>query len=466
MKEKESASLLVLRGRRRIGKSRLIQEFSKSFKNYFEIQGLGPKEGISRQDQLENFATKLSLRFNSRKKKFEDWTEALSDLATLTRKGEWLILLDEISWMAKADELFPEKFKAVWDSQLKINQKLILVLCGSVSSWIEDNIVRNTVFEGRISLDLTLDELTLPEINQFWEKQNYNFGSLEKMMILSVSGGVPKYLEEILATESAEANVMRLCFKPSGFLFYEYEKIFGEIFQRKSETMEKIVRACLTKKRTPIELSKTLKTNVNSDFTNNLRILELAGFVSRDRFFQFDGSLSKHSHIRVKDNYLRFYLKYIEPLKNRIEKGGKVVSRWGDLPAFESILGLQFENLILANRRLLYPFLNLEDRDVVSAAPYLQKKTTKNLGGCQIDLLIHTTLDLFFLCEMKCRKSIDSSVIKEVQRKMDLLSLPKRSSIKPVLVYEGELYPPHIEKLKSFFYRIIHLSDLYNSAQI
>ena len=280
-------------------------------------------------------------------------------------------------------------------------------------------------------------------------------------MLLSVTGGVPKYLEEVLGSEGAEQNLMHLCFKKGGFLFNEYEKIFQEIFQRRSKGMENIVRACLAAKRTPAELAEALKVPLNSDFSENLRILELSGFLSRDWSFRFDGAASKQSLIRLKDNYLRFYLKHIEPLRPRIEKGGKTVSRWADLKAFESTLGFQFENLILANREALFTPLNIERRDVVSAAPYIQKETNKNRGGCQIDLLIHIDLDVFYLCEMKCKRQIDSSVIREVQRKLDVLSVPKRSSVKPVLIYEGELYPPHRETLEEFFYRIIAMSDLY-----
>lgn len=460
LKQKTTASLVVLRGRRRIGKSRLVEEFSKCFEHSIEIQGLGPKDSHSGKTQLSHFAEILSLKLNKRKKYFESWTEALFELSNQTQKGEWLILLDEISWMADGDPYFPQRIKEAWDTQFKKNPKLILVLCGSVSSWIEDEIVKNQAFEGRISVDLTLEELKLPEIEKFWSYRKVRLGSFEKMLILSVTGGIPKYLEEVLSADSAEENLMRLCFHPTGFLFNEYSKIFGEIFQRRAKTMEALVRQCLLARLTPSQLAQKLRTPLNSDFSERLRILELAGFLSRDILFHFDGSPSKFSQIRVKDNYLRFYLKQIEPEKPRILKGGKIFSKLSDLKSYESVLGRQFENLILANRELLYPFLGLEFRNIVSAAPYFQSKTTKTKGACQVDLLVQSDLDVFFLCEMKCKRTLDLSVVREIQRKMDVIKLPKRSSLKPVLIYEGEILEQYQERYEEFFHRIVPFSKI------
>lgn len=460
LKQKKSASLVVLRGRRRIGKSRLIKEFGGQFKNYFEIQGLGPKDGTTLKTQLDYFANELSIRFNARKENFQDWTEALHALARHCEKGEWLILLDEISWLAKGDPFFAEKIKSIWDSKFKNNPHLILVLCGSVSSWIEEEIVKNKVFEGRISLDLTLQELNLLEIQKFWDQQKIKMGTFEKIMILSVTGGVPKYLEEVLTKESAEQNLMRLCFLQSGFLYNEFEKIFKEIFQKKSTLMEKIVRELLISKKTPSSLAASLDLPLNQEFSENIRILELSGFITKDTTFHYDGSPSKFNYLRLKDNYLRFYLKFIEPLKARIQSGGKKITRWSDLNNPYGILGLQFENLLLANRDLIYKFLKLEDRDIVVASPYVQRKTSKIKNGCQIDLLIQTQLDVFYLCEFKCKKQIDSDIINEVKKKMDALKLPKRSSLKSVLIYEGETSPNTKELLEEFFYKTISFSEL------
>lgn len=461
LKRKKSASLVCLLGRRRIGKSALIQEFGEEFDRFVEIQGLGPSEFSSNQDQLNHFSYALSEIFNIKKPHFEDWTEAFSELAQLTQKMKTLILLDEISWMGKHDNLFAAKIKSAWDTKWKKNPNLILVLCGSVSAWIEENILKNTAFEGRISLEINLKELSLSDINKFWIDRHYHMGALEKMIVLSVTGGVPKYLEEVLRTSSASENIVQLCFNTNGFLYNEFDKIFKEIFQRRSSTLDKIVRACLLNKFSPTQLAKKLKMDQNSDFTEALHILEISGFLSRDYYFKPDsGMASKLSHLRINDNYLRFYLKMIEPLKMKIEKGGKKIHHLHDLKGFESLMGLQFENLILANRFLIHEKLFVNDSQIISSAPYIQKKTSQTRGGCQIDLLIHTQLDVFFLCEFKCQKTISTHVIKDVKKKIDFLKIPKRSALKPVLIYLGDLDPNYESDFNEFFHKLIPFSEL------
>ena len=121
--------------------------------------------------------------------------------------------------------------------------------------------------------------------------------------------------------------------------------------------------------------------------------------------------------VTVKDNYLRFYLKHIAPMRDKIRTGAKEIKSLAEIKNMKATLGFQFENLILANRSTLYPFLGLTSNEIHSSAPYTQKKKVKNKGACQVDLLIHTFLGVFFLCEFKCKKTIDQSIIQEVQKK-------------------------------------------------
>jgi AAA+ ATPase superfamily predicted ATPase len=465
LRQKKISSLVCVLGRRRIGKSRLIAEFGSTFESYISIQGLGPDSKPTNKDQLKHFSEKLAQHFKTGVESFNDWDQAFHSLAVKTSKGSHLILLDEISWMGGKDEHFSAKLKDAWDSHFKKNPKLILVLCGSVSSWIEDNLLNNTSFAGRVSLALNLGELSLKEINQFWDKSNYHFGQLEKILILSVCGGVPKYLEEILKNKSAEQNIIKLCFTKNGLLYNEFASIFTEIFGKRSNTFEKIIQLCLIQKLSPNEVAKKLKKTLNSELSRDLHILEISGFLARDYSFRPDGQASKISHLRVKDNYLRFFLKIIAPMKMRIEKGGVKVETLYQIPGFDSILGLQFENLILGNRQLIYPELNLKTGQIIAAAPHIQRKTTTNKGACQIDLLIQTDFDVYFVCEFKCQKIIDRTIVSKMQKKLKILSVPKRSGVKPVLVYAGEIHPPHLEEISNYFYKIISFQDLIKFGQ-
>ena len=191
------ASLVVCRGRRRIGKSTLIEQFAQVFPHFYEFQGLAPREQMTNADQLENFGNQLNTQLNLPHLKLRNWNEAFALLARMTEKNKVLIFLDEISWMAARDRDFAGQLKIAWDTIFKSNSQLMLVLCGSVSSWIDTNILNSADFMGRVSLSIDLRELPLADCNQFWKTAGSDASVLEKFRMLAVTGGVPRYLEEI-----------------------------------------------------------------------------------------------------------------------------------------------------------------------------------------------------------------------------------------------------------------------------
>jgi uncharacterized protein len=194
--KKKTASLLVVKGRRRVGKSRLIEEFAKN-QPYYKFTGLAPVDGISAQDQRNEFARKLRQQFGIPEVKTNDWGELFIFLAREVQKSKAIILFDEISWMASGDKTFLSKLKNVWDDHLSKNPKLIFILCSSVSVWLDENILKSTAFFGRISWTLSLDPLPLCDSNKMLEAQGFKATAFEKCKILSVTGGIPWYIEQM-----------------------------------------------------------------------------------------------------------------------------------------------------------------------------------------------------------------------------------------------------------------------------
>jgi len=118
-----------------------------------------------------------------------------------------------------------------------------------------------------------------------------------------------------------------------------------------------------------------------------LHDLETAGFIEKDYSWKFlTGKKTKACKYRIKDNYVRFYLKYIDPNKDLIKRGGFEERSLSSLPAWQIIMGLQFENLVLSNRREIYKLLDISVDDIIYDNPFFQKKTLRQ-EGCQIDYL-------------------------------------------------------------------------------
>jgi len=187
---KKSASLVVIKGRRRIGKSRLTDEFARQIRRYASshFQGLPPSAKLTAEREREDFAQQLARQLKVPAPRADDWNTLLWTLADRTRTGRQLIILDEINWMGMQDATFLGKLKNAWDMHFAKNPQLILILSGSMSSWIERNILHHTGFLGRVSLDLTLSELPLATCNLFWGEERHRVTPYEKLRLLAVTG--------------------------------------------------------------------------------------------------------------------------------------------------------------------------------------------------------------------------------------------------------------------------------------
>lgn len=452
-KNRNIAGMIVCSGRRRIGKSTLIEHFGEK-KKFVEFYGLAPREKLTNKDQLTHFGEQVGLRFNLPPMKFDNWNQALDTLAGLTAHGPIIIFLDEISWMAGKDKDFAAKLKGVWDTKFKKNPQLLLVICGSVSSWIQDNILNDKGFVGRVSLFLHLDEMPLFDANKFWGKKQIS--AYEKFKILCVTGGVPRYLEEIQPNLTAEQNLKKSCFSAGGVLVEEFDKIFGDIFEKKAPEFIKIVQELTNGSLEMSQLCEKLGLQQSGTFTKKMNVLVQSGFVSKDYVWNGTSKKIKNFKFRLKDNYLRFYLKYIQPKKELINLGVYKELHLEDLPGWETIMGLQFENLVLNNLNSIIQLLEIPPSSIISASPYFQH-ATQRAKACQIDLLIQTK-HTFYVCEIKFRKKIQPDIIETMKNKIETLKIPKTIFVRPVLIYEGELSPKILQE--GFFSHTIAFSDL------
>lgn len=454
---KRSASLVVVRGRRRIGKSRLVEEFAKGH-TFFQLSGIAPVKGTNKQVQRDVFAQQLARQLGLPEIRAYDWSELFSLLARYAKQGRVVILLDEISWMGSKDSTFLGKLKNAWDLEFKKNAELILILCGSVSTWIEKNIVNSTAFFGRVSLHITLDELPLADCNTLLSKQGFSGSVYEVFKLLSVMGGVPWYLENIYPDRNADDNIKRLCFTKEGLLFHEFDKIFHDLFQKRGDLYKKIIEILSGGPcdfNTICQKLNYKKSGVISEYLDNL---VKSGFISRDYTWLIkSGKSSRLSHFRLSDNYLRFYLKYILPNSTKI-----IADNFADnsfLPSlWDAAMGFQFENLVLKNRKIIKQLLNLSPQDVVADNPFFQRKSSTQ-PGCQIDYLIQTRLNTLFACEIKFSKNeIKTNIIEEMQHKIANLILPKGFSCFPVLIHVNGVSEAVIDS--DYFTRIIDFATL------
>jgi hypothetical protein len=128
------------------------------------------------------------------------------------------------------------------------------------------------------------------------------------------------------------------------------------------------------------------------------------------------------------------------------------------LPGWEGIMGLQFENLVVHNFKALWKVLNLPGEEVIMDGPFFQTATSKQ-PGCQIDYMIQTRFSNLFICEIKFSKDpIGTKVIEEMEEKIKRLKVPKRFSIRPVLVHVNGVEGAVLDQ--EYFDKIINFGQL------
>ena len=171
------------------------------------------------------------------------------------------------------------------------------------------------------------------------------------------------------------------------------------------------------------------------------------------------GAELRERRFRLRDNYSRFYLKYIERSKGVIDAGTFSFVSLEELEGIDSVMGLAFENLVVNNYRELIPYLHLDGTLVTSAGPYRRARVKSRRGdsGCQVDLLIQTRRAIYFV-EVKRKHEIGREIIDEVDRKVRSVRRPEGVSARTALVYAGHLSP--VAAADGYFDAIIPFSRL------
>ena len=441
---KSVSSFVTCRGRRRVGKSTLIERFAEcSDARFIKIEGIKPSPSTTDEDERRSFAEQLALQTGAERACPMNWLDAFVRLSKEIRDdGRTVVLLDEVSWMGAFDPMFAPTLKIAWDNHLKKHDRLVFVVCGSVSTWIRDNIIGNKAFYGRRSADIVVPELQLRECVKFWGDRAETLSEREILDVLSVTGGIPKYLEEINPSLSSRDNIRNLCFFPNSLLRLDFDEMFEDVVTRQPKLSGRILRVLAGGAKSVTEIAASLGVKKSGDITDALEQLVESGMAARDSGTNpATGVAARERPYRLKDNYSRFYLKYVEPSKESIDADAFAFSGLEQFKGWETDMGLQFENLVVNNFRELLAPLRLDRVMIRSAAPFRRAGSTKTgRKGCQIDMLVQTE-EAFYVVEIKRQAHIGHDIIEEVREKCRLLPHPPLVSIRTALVYSGELAP-------------------------
>ncbi|MDI6887296.1 MAG: ATP-binding protein [Candidatus Thermoplasmatota archaeon] len=335
--------LIIIYGRRRIGKTELIKEF---IKNKPHIYFLCDKKGTERN--VLRFKKKISFFFGEPVIATNDLEEIFSYLMGKV-KEKAVIVFDEFSYLIEKDKDITSVFQVIVDELLS-RENIMLILCGSSVSMMEQGTLSyKSPLYGRKTGHLNIQELGFKELYDFFPKK----GTRELVEIYAILGGVPFYVEK---------------FSPNKSIF---ENIYENIILKEGKLYEEIDFLLKTELREP-DVYKTIIESVAGGATKVVEIANRSGIRAGDidkylKTLIRLGILKKHNPVTelktkrsiygIEDNFFDFWFRFCEPYKSDLEVGETKVVRGFIKNNFNSYVGEKFERLVSKHLNLLFPDL-------------------------------------------------------------------------------------------------------------
>lgn len=395
----DQAQLIIVYGRRRVGKTFLINQF---FNGRFDFKLTGayaqPKE-----TQLRYFAAELSRQSGKRKTVPKDWIEAFEQLrehlSSLAPDEKHTVFFDEMPWMDTQRSGFLPAFEWFWNDWGCTQDNLIFIVCGSATSWMAENFAENKggLFH-RQTCRLYLQPFNLYETEQYLQSRNIEWARRDIAECYMIMGGIPYYLSLLDPELALNANIDNLFFRKRAELWDEFDHLYQTLFTN-SDQYIKIVEQ-LSKKRmglTRSEIAEKTRLPANGALSKMLHDLTDSGFV---RKYTFYGRKSKDTLYQLSDYYSLFYYRFI---KDSFGKDERFWSNTLDNPARRAWAGLTFEQLCKDHIPQIKKKLGIAGVLSEESAwfGFIEEEKERAGNGAQIDLLIDRRDQVINICEIK-----------------------------------------------------------------
>jgi len=424
------ASIIIMYGRRRIGKTELCEQAFKD-RNLLKFEGI---EGLSQKVQLAHAVNQLAKYVESRllvKTVLNNWKDFFELLYDYTRRGTWTIYLEELQWLARYDDTLIAELKYVWDNFFRHNPKLIIILCGSAPSFMIDHVIHSKALYNRSQYEMHLKEFNVYETKEFLKKRS----NREVFDAYLTVGGVPEYLKWIGKESSVFISLCKHSFMSGSFFSREYERIFTSSMSN-NKYYRAIIDILSTKKfATRTELMELLGVSSGGSLTNVLLDLEKSGFITHYYPFNLEET-TMLTRYAIDDNYMHFYCKFIKPIIKNIETGTYDNNPRGALKVDSYIkwLGFAFERFCRKYHHVIAKMLYFSGVHYRSGV-FFSRATDKENPGYQIDLIFDRADNVYTICEMKyLQGKVGTSVIAEFEKKLSLFPNKGNKTIHKVLI--------------------------------
>ncbi|MCQ2111374.1 MAG: AAA family ATPase [Bacteroidaceae bacterium] len=406
------SELIILKGRRRIGKTFLVRSF---FNDSYTFHFVGA-HNKSKSAQLSNFREALIKHSgNIGLLPFNNWHDAFTALSQYLEKcaeDRKVIFFDEMPWADTHGSDFVEEMEYFWANWVQNRDDIVFIACGSATSWMKEKIEDNQGgLHNRITHRIYLRPFFLSECKEYLQNHGFEWDEYTIMQMYMIFGGVPYYLSLLRPYMSLPQNVDNLLFVTGGDLSDEFDELYSALFKN-ADRYTSIIENLYTKRegltRQQIEDCTGFSGGGLTKMLNNLESCDF--IVSYQQF----GNKTKQTLYRLCDFFTLFYLKFMRNNSSKDEQFWQHHFMDRSVASWE---GFSFEQLCLRHLPQIKQGLGISGIATESSAWRYINQQDSNGKGAQIDLVIKRVDKMVHLCEMKFSEN-PYTITKEYEEKL------------------------------------------------
>ena len=408
------SNLYIIYGRRRVGKTTLLQKFIENKKAiYFLATEESEESNLKQFQEVAYEKTKLGVLRPENRLSWYDIFDLIS-----SGDQKMVIVMDEYQYLVTGNKSISSIIQKIWDEILS-KRKVMLILCGSIINMMYAETLNYTSpLYGRRTSQINLKPLNFENYKSFFENKNIE----EVIEFYSVTGGVPKYVEIFDRESTLEENVSKHIFDKNGFLYEEPYFLLGKEFKEIGMYFS-ILKTISNGSHKLSEIASKMEVGQNS-LGYYLNVLAQMDLLYRDvPVTETNPEKSKKGLYFLKDNFISFWFKFVYPNRSFLEIGNivYVVQKFKD--EFTKYVSLVYEELARQNTTALAS-QGYFDHEILKVGRWWN-------GDDEIDIVgidKSGKPNLFGECKYT-NKVVDikvlSDLLKKVEKNFDLISKPE-----------------------------------------
>lgn len=456
------AELVAVYGRRRVGKTYLVDE-TFSDRITFRHAGLSPADeqsgGLLRA-QLEHFRNSLELQGMAGCATPKSWLDAFFLLEKLLQNLDdgfrQVVFLDELPWLDTPKSGFLRAFEGFWNTWGCHRKNLMVIVCGSANSWVQDRLLNNRGgLYGRVTYEIKLSPFTLRECEEFYEDRRVAMSRYDVAQSYMVFGGIPYYMGYLEPGMSLAQNIDAAFFAKDAKLRGEFDRLFDSVFVN-PDAVKSIVRLLNARNAgfTRREIVEKLGLSDGGRLSRNLNALIASDFVVKYAPF---GLGKREAHYKLIDPFCLFYLHFLD---GETRASSRFWQQNATSQPVATWRGYAFENVCFNHIAQIKAALGISGVITESSA---WSKRADDGDGAQIDLLISRNDNVVNMCEAKFYSgefAVSKDYYRVLLRRQDLLAneISPKMSVHSTLITTFGLVQ---NKYSSVFSNVVTLDDLF-----